>query len=267
MRDRLPEPLNDVDRAFLARHAPSALARRGAPFFLRQRLVWGDWIVTGIVGLVGLHALGWSATTAAFVLIAGFWLGWLGDVAFVLARGRALAAAIADAADDDYLWALVGVLRGQRRSAAGYGRGGPGMGVSIVVDLVAGAAATLLAWRGFAEAGVDVEATLRSADFLSASAILFATGVLPLFVSRLTARVEVLEPPVFRVGQRGIGLVVFVFALMAAGGGTLAPKVMMTVAFAFLLLMGLVQLAFDLPHRQRAAAWLREQRAEAAAAP
>ena len=72
--------------------------------------------------------------------------------------------------------------------AADYGRAGPSLGVSLVVDLVAGAAATALMLRGFDAAGAYVAATLRSGAFLGGTAVVFATGVVPLMVSRLTAR-------------------------------------------------------------------------------
>lgn len=248
----------EVDRAFFARHAPRALARRDDAYFLRQRLVWADWLVTGVVGLLGLYRFGWSPTTAALVLVAGFWLGWLGEVVFVIARGRALAQALGEAHDDEYVWALVDVLRGRRRDAAGV-RSGPGMGLSIVVDLVAGAAATALLLRGFAGAGIDVVEVVRSNAFVSGTAILLATGVLPLLASRLTARSDALEPPMFRVGQRGIGLLVLVFALMAAGGGALAAKTLMAGAFGFLLSIGAIQSFVDVPRQRDRADWLRHR--------
>ncbi|HVF35978.1 MAG TPA: hypothetical protein VND91_11705 [Candidatus Saccharimonadia bacterium] len=258
MSDAGPAPISEVDRAFFARHAPRALARRDDAWFLRQRLVWADWLVTGVVGLLGLYVFGWSATTAALVLVAGFWLGWLGDVVFAIARGRALAQAIGEAHDDEYVWALVEVMRGRRRDTAGV-RSGPGMGLSIVVDFVAGAVATALLLRGFASAGIDVVEVVRSKAFVSGTAILLATGVLPLLASRLTARGDSLEPPMFRVGQRGIGLLVLVFALMAAGGGALAATTLMAGAFGFLLVMGAIQTLVDVPHRRAAAEWLRRE--------
>lgn len=255
------ESISDIDRAFFARHAPRALARRDDAYFLRQRLVWADWLVTGIVGLLGLYVFGWPATTAALVLVAGFWLGWLGEVVIVIARGRALAQAIGEAHDNEYVWALVDVMRGKRRDTAGV-RSGPGMGLSIVVDLVAGGVATALLMRGFASAGIEVVEVVRSQAFVSGTAILLATGVLPLLASRLTARADALEPPMFRVGQRGIGLIVLVFALMAAGGGALAAKTLMTGAFGFLLVMGAIMSFVDVPRQRDAVDWLRRMRGE-----
>jgi len=256
---RGPQSISEVDKAFLARQAPRALARRDDAYFLRQHLVWGDWLVTGVVGLVGLFALGWPATTAALILVAGFWLGWLGDVVFVVARRRAVAQALGEAHDNAYVWALVDVLRGRLRDTAGV-RSGPGMGLSIVVDLVAGAAATALLLRGFGNAGIDVARVLQSKAFVSGTAILLATGVLPLLAARLTARGDLLEPPMFSVGQRGIGLLLLVFGLMAAGGGTLAAAVLVSCAYGFFLLMGAIELIWGLPMLRAEGDWLRRQR-------
>lgn len=251
--------LSEADSAFFARHAPAALARRDAAYFRRQRLSWGDRVATGVVGLLGLYVLGWPALTTALVLVAGFWFVWLGDFLFWLARRDAIAVASGVAADDEYVWALLRVLRGERRDAAGMGRAGPPFGVSIVVDLVAGAAATALLARGVFASGAELAGVLRSGAFVGGAMVMFATGFPPLLVARLRAASGAVEPPLFRYGQRGIGLLVLVFALMAAGGGALSTTAMLTAAYVFLVAIGVLQWAIDLPRQQRAAEFLRRQ--------
>lgn len=65
----------------------------------------------------------------------------------------------------------------------------------------------------------------------------------------------------FRVGQRGIGLLVLSFALMAAGGGGLDGAWLGGAAYGFFLLMGLIELIGGVPRARAEAAWLRRRRA------
>ena len=255
------DDLGSGDQALFLRDVDGAIARRDADWFAARRALWIEWVLTGLVGLVGLFVLGWSAPTSALLLLAAFWLVWIVDIVQWLSRADALATSLSREADDERIWQIAALLRGTRRRAPD-ARGNPTPLLSIVVDLVAGAAATALLLRGLGAAGVD--RTVIAADsgsLLLGVALLVAAGIAPMLHARLRRRADGgVALPTFRFGQRGIGLLVLVFALMAAGGGTLAPRVLLACAYGFFLVMGAIELLFGLRSTREDTEWLRRKR-------
>jgi hypothetical protein len=250
--------LDPSEHEWFAAHARSALARRDDAWFRTMRWRWLDWILTGSIGLFGLLVLGWTAATAALLLLAGHWLGWLLDVAQWLLRGPEIGIARAQDHDDMRAWQLVDVLRG-RRSRPPPSGSDPALGLSIAIDLVAGLVASVLALQGLQRDEVDLLASLGDPGALAALGLLAASSLAALR-TRLRRRADgSVALPVFRVGQRGIGLLVLVFGLMAAGGGTLVGVWLVGAVYGFFTLMGVLQLVFDLPHLRAATDWLRRE--------
>lgn len=257
------EDLSPGDQDLFVRHAGMALERRGEAFFHARRALWIDWILTGSIGLFGIWVLGWSAMTAVLLLLATFWLGWLADVAQWLLRAPNLAISYVRDGDDMRLWQIVAILRGKRRQAPDV-RGHPSLALSMSVDLVAGGAAMALLWRGLHEAGVDVIALAMSPTLLLGVALIVVVGILPAQRARFRPAADgSVALPLFSVGQRGIGLLLMVFALMAAGGGTLGGSVLMSAVYGFFLLMAAIELIWGLPMLRTEADWLRQQRGQA----
>src|SRR5687767_13428356 len=160
------DDLCSADHTLFLRDVDAAVARRDDAYFAARRALWFDWVATGTIGLIGMLVLGWSATTSALLLLASFWLGWLVDVVQWRVRGAALHAAQSRESDDERIWQIAALLRGKRRRLPD-ARGQPGLGLSIVVDLVAGLAASALLERGFEAAGVELASALRSPSLLA----------------------------------------------------------------------------------------------------
>jgi hypothetical protein len=250
--------LDPSEHEWFAAHARSALVRRDEAWFRTLRWRWLEWLLTGLVGLFGLAVLDWTATTAALLLLASHWLGWLLDVVQWLLRGPEIRVARAQDHDDMRAWQLVDVMRGRRSRPPQIGSD-PALGLSIAVDLVAGAVASVLALQGLQRDGVDLAASLGDDGALVALALL-VIGSLAALRTRLRRRDDgSVALPVFRVGQRGIGLLVLVFGVMGAGGGSLVGRWMVGAVYVFFVLMGALQLAVDLPHLRAATDWLRRE--------
>ena len=225
--------LSEADQTLLSQHAASALGRRGALFFRARRALWIDWLLTGSIGMFGIFILGWSASTATLLLLATFWFGWLGDLALWLLHSRALEISYQRAGDDLRFWQVVAILRGKRRQQPEV-RSHPTLGLSLCVDFVAGCTASVLLVSGLRTAGIDVLAELSSPSLLISVAIIVIAGIGPGLRARFTPATDGSVPlPVFSVGQRGIGLLVLNFALMAVGGGALSARLVMASAYGF----------------------------------
>lgn len=69
----------------------------------------------------------------------------------------------------------------------------------------------------------DPLAELQSSRMLAAVALIVCAGIVPSLRMRMKPAADgSVAPPPFAAGQRGIGLLVLGFVLMAVGGGTLA---------------------------------------------
>lgn len=244
--------LSEDDLAFVAAHRESALRDRDAAYFRARAAYWRSWGIEGAIGLAGLWLFAWSGQTLGLLLLFGFWTSWLIDVAQYRWHGPALRRAhLADAATARF-WGLVKVLRGRLRQRPDPSPGPP-PGVGLVVDLVAGGAATALAL-----AFIPPE-VLHAA--LTPSLGVAALGVLAGIGATLPRRF-VPDPqghlalPAFRYGQRGIGLLLVVFASGAVGGGRWIAAV-----YGFFLLMGLVEGVLGARMERDAAEWVRRQAA------
>ena len=255
--------LDATDQRWFAGHVPAALSRRDAGYFSMLRWRWIDWILTGAIGLVGLSLFGWSALEAALLLLITHWLGWMVDLVQWCLRRPALRVADAQDCDDTRFWQFVAMLRGQRKCPP-EARSAPPMLLSLIVDLVAGAAATVLALQGLQRAGPDPLQALASSGVLIGVGLIVVFGSVPSLRARLVRRADgSVALPMFRVGQRGIGLLVLVFGLMAAGGGSLAGSWLMGCAYGFFLLMGAIELIWGVPAQRAETAWLRAERERA----
>jgi hypothetical protein len=254
------DQLDEHDRQHFAQHWAPALTRCETVQLAARRALWREWCVAGAIGLIGLAVLRWPPALLALLLLGGFWLGWLVDLLLWCLRAHALAVGAAIQADDARVWQIVAQLRGQRRAAPVAG-GGATLGVGLVVDLVAGSVATVLLWYGLEAAGADPGALLTQAALWSGLGAMLLLGVVPSLPARFRRDPGgAVPPPLFQVGQRGLGLLLWVFALRAAGGGALAPAMLVGGAFAFQLGMGLIELRIGLPRLQADAEWLRSQR-------
>jgi len=257
------EDLSSGDQDLFVRHAGPALERRNEAFFRARRALWIDWILTGGMGLFGIWVLGWSAMTAVGLLLATFWLGWIADVVQWRLRAPNLAISYVRDGDDMRLWQIVSILRGRRRQAPDV-RGHPSLALSVIVDLIAGSAAMALLWRGLQEAGTDFLTLAKSPSLMLGVALIIVVGILPAQRARFRPAVDgSVALPLFSVGQRGIGLLVLVFGLMAAGGGPLGGSVLMSGAYGFFVAMAAIELIWGLPMLRAETDWLQRQRAQA----
>lgn len=248
------EDLGAAEQAWFAGHAGGALERRGRPYFAEMAARWRGWILTGAVGLAGLLLLDWPVLTALLLLLATFWLAWLADVALLVLRAGQLPAAYACEHAD----ARFSILRGTRRTLPD-AAGGPSLLLSVMVDLVAGAASMALLVRGLAGSSAEVLQAANSWSLWLGAAAVLVTSIAPALRARLSARGAACLP-VFRAGQRGIGLLLLVFALMAIGGGVLAAHWMMAAVYGFMLLMGAIESAFGVPRIREETEWFRGER-------
>lgn len=254
------EDLIASDQALFAEHAERALSRRDKHFFKARRALWIDWLLTGGIGLFGLLVLGWSAATAALLLLATFWLGWLADLVLWLLRSRGLQISYQRAGDDMRFWQIVAILRGKRRQAPDI-RSHPTLGLSLCVDLVAGGSASVLMLNGLHIAGNDLIAELTSPGLMISVALIIIGGIGPGLRARFSPAADGSVPlPVFSVGQRGIGLLVLTFALIAAGGGTLSASLLMGCAYGFFVLMAAIELIWGLRELRVDAEWVQKFR-------
>lgn len=248
------------DQEWFVQHMPTALARRDAGYLVSLRRRWIEWVITGGIGLFGLLVLDWSALHAVMLLLITHWLGWLTDLVQWRLRAKALLLAYRIEHDDTRFWQLVAILRGKRRAVVDRNTAPP-LGLSIAVDLVAGAVATVLTLQGLQRSGAELMPALISSSVVAAALLILAFGVLPDLRSRLALQPDgSVTLPVFRVGQRGIGLLVLVFGLMAAGGGTLAGSWLMGCVYGFFMLMGAIELRWGVTHAKAEIEWLRRER-------
>ncbi len=257
------EDLSSDDQDLFVQHAGPALERRNEAFFRARRALWIDWILTGGIGLFGIWVLGWSAMTAVLLLLVTFWLGWIADVVQWQLRAPNLAITYVRDGNDMRLWQIVAILRGKRRQAPDV-RGHPSLALSVTIDLIAGGAAMALLWRGMHEADTDIMTLAMSPSLLLGVALIIVFSILPAQRARLRPAADgSVALPLFSVGQRGIGLLVLVFGLMAAGGGTLGGSVLMSGAYGFFVVMAAIELIWGLPMLRAETDWLQRQRAQA----
>jgi hypothetical protein len=218
--------------------------------------MWINWLLSGALGLFGMFVLGWSSASAAMLLIAGFWLGWLADLSLRIFRSDALAISCQHAGDDLWFWQTVAILRGKRKQPPDAARQ-PSISLSLIVDLVAGGTATLLALNAFADAGAVPGDLLRSPSMLFSIASIALFGVGPSLWARMRrAEDGSIQLPVFSAGQRGIGLLVLVFALTGFSGGRLSATILMQVAYGFFVIMASIELLWGIPELIREGKWV-----------
>jgi len=252
--------LDPGDQKWFVQHTPIALARREAGYLSSLRRRWIEWLTTGGIGLFGLLVLDWSALHAVVLLLITHWFKWLTDLVQWRLRAKALPLAYRIEHDDTRFWQLIAILRGKRRAAPDASTAPP-LGLSIAVDLVAGAVATVLTLQGLQRGGVEVLPSLISPSVVAAALLILAFGVVPDLQSRLALKLDgSITLPVFRVGQRGIGLLVLVFGLMAAGGGTLAGIWLMGCVYGFLMLTGAIELRWGVAYAKSETEWVQRER-------
>ncbi len=252
------ETLPACDQDLFLKHGKPALSRRGKAFVSARRALWFDWLLTGTLGLLGIFVFGWSSVEAALLLVASFWLGWLADLLLWFARSKALAISYGNAVDDMRFWQIVAILRGKRRLPAD-ARSHPTLGLSLIVDLASGATATVMLLSGLANSGVATSELTRSASLLASIAVIALIGTAPSLRARLQRAADgSVELPAFCAGQRGIGLLIVVFALMGLGGGTLSAHLIVGTVSGFFIIIALVELIWGVPDLIREAKWVSE---------
>ncbi|MEO5560353.1 MAG: hypothetical protein ABIO49_10780 [Dokdonella sp.] len=252
------ETLPAYDQKLFLKHGTSALARRGKAYVSSRRALSLDWLLTGTLGLLGIFVFDWSSGEAALLLAASFWLGWLADLLLWFARSKALAISYGNAVDDMRFWQIVAILRGKRRIPAD-ARSHPTLGLSLIVDLVSGATATVLLLSGLANSGVATSELTRSGSLLASIASIALIGTAPSLRARLQRAADgSVELPAFCAGQRGIGLLIVVFALMGLGGGRLSAHLIVGTVSGFFVIMSLVELIWGVPELIRETEWVSE---------
>lgn len=250
------QALAEDDRSFVRAHLDGALARRGADFLRARRALWIQWLSNGCIGIGGMLFLGWSARQAVLLMLATFWLGWIEDVVVWLLRPRGLAISLQHTGDDLRFWQFVAILR-KRRKQAPDTTGHPSLALGLIVDLVAGVAASVLILSGLERGGSDVQRALATPSLALAIAVAIAVGFIPSLRARLARSGDGSTPlPLFAVGQRGIGMLVLAFGLMALGGGSLAPALLVGCAYGFGMLMASIELAWGIPALRDDARWV-----------
>ena len=250
------------DQILFREHTASALSRHGKHFIRARRAMWSDWMLTGALGLLVIFVLGWSSISAALLLIAGFWLGWLADLVLRVLRSDGLAISYRHAGLDLWFWQTVAILRGKRRQAADAPQY-PSITLSLIVDLIAGATATVLALNGFADSGANLGHLLRSPSMLLSFVSIAAFGVVPALRARMQPADDgSIQLPVFAVGQRGIGLLVLIFALMGFGGGQISASILMAVTYGFFVIVATIEFVWGIPELIREREWVEQYRSD-----
>ena len=254
------ETLPAHDQKLFLQHAGTALARRGKAFVRTRYALWFDWLLTGTLGLLGIFVFNWSSVETALLLIASFWLGWLADLVLWFARSKALAIRYGNVVVDMRFWQIVAILRGKRQRPAD-AQSHPTLGLSLIVDLVAGAAATVLLLSGLFNSGIELREAAGSSSLIASIAAIGLIGIAPSLRSRLQRTADgSVELPTFCAGQRGIGLLIVVFALVGLGGGRLSAHLIVGVVYGFFIIMAVVELIWGVPDLIREADWVREHR-------
>lgn len=110
-------------------------------------------------------------------------------------------------------------------------------------------------------AGIDPLATLQSSQVLAAIALIVFAGIVPSLRVRMKPAADGSVAPPFAAGQRGIGLLVLAFMLMAVGGGTLPAQMLLLCSYACYVLMAGFEWVFGLPALRREVRWVMAERA------
>lgn len=247
--------LEEGDRRYVRAQVDGALARRGEDFLRGRRALWIQWLSTGCIGLAGLLFLGWSASQAVLLMLAAFWIGWIEDLVVWCLRRQGLAISVQHAADDGRFWQLLAILRKRRKQAPDSG-GHPPPALGLIVDATAGVVASALIVSGLEREGGALQAALAAPALVPAILVMLVAGTLPSLRTRLMVRGNGSTPlPAFAAGQRGIGLLVLVFGVIALGGGRLAPSVLVGGAYGFGILMASIELAWGIASLRDDARW------------
>lgn len=252
--------LDRDDQDFVRAHVDGALSRRGPGFLRARRALWIQWLWSGCVGIGGMLFLGWSGQQAALLMLATFWFGWIEDLVVWRLRAPGLALSAQHAADDLRFWQFVAILRKKRKQTPD-ASGHPALALGLIVDLVAGAAASVLVLAGLERSGSEPAHALATPGLVVALLVTVAVGIVPSLRARLARSDDGSTPlPLFAVGQRGIGMLVLAFAVMASGGGALAPAVLVGCAYGFSMLMAAIELAWGIPALTEDDRWTRALR-------
>ena len=250
------QALTEDDRRFVRAHLDGALARRGADFLRARRALWVQWLSSGCIGIGGMLFLGWSGQQAALLMLATFWLGWIEDLVVWRLRSPGLATSLQHAADDLRFWQFVAILR-KRRKQAPDAAGHPSLALGLIVDVLAGTTASVLILSGTrAQRQRRASMPLRRRAWPSSSSSRSWLGFIPSLRARLARSDDGSTPlPLFAVGQRGIGMLVLAFGLMALGGGSLAPALLVGCACGFGMLMAAIELIWGIPALREDVRW------------
>lgn len=242
--------------------APAALARRGGGFLAEQWIASSELLLVAVIGLVGLHALGWSAEAALACLLAGVWAKTAGDlIKYLLARPAVLRAT--DGLNRDAaVWLVAGALSRGRRMIRDDRESRYLPGPALLFEFAFGGIATGVLAHVGGLLRADVWEDLLAQPhwrWTLLGMVWWQLMTAALSALRHAWQGERAGPLPFSAGARGFGLFLVMFPVMflyGEDGEGVNPQGVMQVLNYALLLLGLLML-FGSWLMQRETRWLR----------
>ncbi|MAS95695.1 MAG: hypothetical protein CMO55_21040 [Verrucomicrobiales bacterium] len=257
-------PLDSAQMDRFHRVAPGTLARRDTAFYRRELTLGFEFLLTGVIAIVGTLAFGWSAMNWLVFLIIGTFSGILTDTIKLFFLNKPINQHADNSADDQFVGLVCDALRKGEKEIPKMQDGGrykPEIG--LVFDLVFAPVSTLLIYFTVKENGFDGWNELFGQKHFLTSVIGFCAWQLLMTVweivsFRMTTNPE--NPVKILLGGRGVGLF-FLFFLTAATGSCTKDQTDYTVALyvanGLLILMGLLN-TFGILSIRNDSRWLRE---------
>jgi len=238
-------PITAADLARFRKNAPAALARRGGGFLAESVGNALALSITGLIPIVGLVWFGWSASEMLVFLIAGLWIGILGDLAkFALLPGqvRRFGAAYYE---DWQVWVVAGALRrGKNEAPRSHLEAKYTPVAAVFVDLVFGGVATAILCVVLAKSGFDFRQELQHNSWLAksiAALAIYETAFTLWEVVRHRLGGDAAGQVRVALGMRGLGLFLLMFLVVMLDdalhdNGATARIALLTVNAAILIL-------------------------------
>jgi hypothetical protein len=168
-------PISDADMGRFRRHAPAALARRGAGFAGEELGRVASLLLTGLIPIIGLLVFDWSASEMLVFLLIGSWLGIGCDLAKVLLLPAEVRRRGELYYNDWQVWVVVHALRrGLDQAAKSHLQAKYEPAKGVLIDLVCGGLGTALICVALVEAGFDFRGELWENRWVLKSAALLA---------------------------------------------------------------------------------------------
>ncbi len=260
-------PIDDARMRQFRADAPAALARRGGGYLAEQWIASSEMLLVAGVGLLGLHALGWSAEAALACLLAGVWAKTFGDLLkYLLARPAVLRTSAAYNRDRA-VWQVAGALAGGRREVREERDGEYRPGLGLLVEFAFGGVASIILAHIGGLLRADIWEDLLAQPhwrWALLGMVWWQLMTAALAALRHAWQGERAGPMAFSAGARGAGLFIVMFPvafLFGEDAGGANPRGVMLVINYALLLLGLLML-FGSWLMQRETRWLRRWLAE-----